>query len=324
MPIKEMLDIYNRSVKVELPEYANSTLSGHSRPSDIGCLVYPLFTAVPGVFPSYHVNSALWSAYAFESHSNINELEIPIYFYVSSDIVKEVKQIFQRADVDDRMLITWEPRQRSEEMGKARWLSQKLYIILDDRFNNFETVIFIDTDVFLARRKGSDAVLDIESLFSVPITQRHLFAAFRIGRRRQGRMRCLYDKTSGKADEEEIQAFLSLINRYTTIQTDRLYSVKGYINGFCPRYLEESYKEHIAELLPLLWCDESINALYLYNGNGLRDINDNIEGLNIIERAFLLHELTETGCPHFLTHIDAHHIQDPEDRQLWRELVNAM
>lgn len=313
-------ETYNKSVKFELSRYELRDLNYVSNPNTIGCIVYPIFMAVENSFPWYHLNSAFWSAHSLLCHSNIKERQIPIFFYIDTRISDRASKRFTDAGVDDSMIIEFKPPERSNEIGDARWLSQKLYTVLDTRFNKFETVVFIDTDLFLARTPNSTDIFDVSYLFDVHISDRYFFATYNI-RSAKNHLTPFYGRTSGLGYDKECEIFLEKINAHVEIKTDSLYNIDGYINSFCPRYLEEDYKAFIKKMCPLFYNDENINSLYLYKGNQLRDINERIgKHIRVISRKEgLLACLQSDEC--FFTHIDLHNMTDPDDIKLWKSAI---
>ena len=310
-------DVYNLGVKFALPPYNLNNLKGVPNHSNDACLVYPLFMAVEGVIPTYHINSAFWSANSFLVSSNIKEKQIPIYFYVDSRIIEDAAQYFNDAGVDESMILTFTPPERPHEIGDARWLSQKLYIVLDDRFNEFDAVVFIDTDLFLAKPPHSDDRFDISGLFRRSDKKR--FATYNI-RSSLGQLKPYYDKTSGLGYKRECEIFIEKTYEYLGIKIEGVRNMGGYLNSFCPKFLDNDYKAFIKKMCPRFYNDEAINALYMQKtGKQLEDINKTC-GIGVANRNSDFHKrLGGNRC--FFTHIDLRYLTDSNETRLWKSAV---
>ena len=310
-------EAYNRSVKFDLPPYNLNELTYISNYSTDACIVYPLFMAVEGIIPTYHVNSAFWSANSFFVNSNIKEKRIPIYFYVDSKIMEDTTKYFNDAGVDESMILTFTPPERPYEIGDSRWLSQKLYIVLDDRFNEFDTVVFIDTDLFLAKPSHSDDTFDISCLFRR--SEKKRFASYSI-RSSLDRLEPYYDRTSGLGYETECEIFIEKIYEHLGIKIEGVRNIDGYLNSFCPKFLDNDYKAFIKKMCLRFYSDEAINALYMQKtGKQLEDIKKTC-GIGVANRNSDFHKgLHGDTC--FFTHIDLHYLTDINEIRLWKSAV---
>ena len=148
------LNTYTQSeTKFEFPNYISKPIE-YDMSSTKGCIVLPLFCAERGQLPYKHVTSAFWAMNSFLVNSNIKEQKVPIYFYVEDVLYYSLPYVFENAGVTPDSILLYEPLQYPDKSDwKGRWLSQKLYACLDDRFDEYENVVMFDVDLFLARRE---------------------------------------------------------------------------------------------------------------------------------------------------------------------------
>ena len=309
------LNTYTQSeTKFEFLNYISSPIE-YDMSSTKGCIVFPLFCAEIGKLPYKHIISAFWAMNALLVNSNIKEQKVPIYFYVEKVLFYAIRHLFENAGVTPDMLLLYEPLQYPDKSDwKGRWLSQKLYACLDERFDEYEKVVMFDVDLFLARR-DTDSLFDINRLWKRQ--DRTKFAICYI-RKDNDKVPMLYHGDSKFDNEIEHELFRNRVYELFKKDIVKTYDSDGYIYSFCPNELNVHYKSFVAKYTHLFYNDEHINSLYMQCAYGELEDLDDVWDIILINNE---DEFLNLDANHFLTHIPKYKMTDSEVIDQWKKEI---
>ena len=249
------------SPKFNMRSYTKDSLQ-YKMTSKLGCIVFPIFRAIQGVEPIEYVNSAFWAAHSFVVNSDIVNKNVPIYFYVEDIVYESLKQLFEDAHIPKQCILV---RSLTPKHWYGRIVSKKLHTVLDNYFEEYENVMLLDCDTFLAKTDTS-LPLDIDRLLQR--RDRSVFGSYNV-RPNANTTPPIFCQVSDMSYEEEYQTFRGITRLHLNKEIDFTYNIDGYINAFSPPYIRQDYKEFVAKNIPIFYNEEVLNSLYMqiYNKN---------------------------------------------------------
>ena len=231
-----------------------------------GCIVYPLYEGISGIYPEHHINSACWSAHSFLVNSDVIEQKIPVFFYVEDTIWSRAYKQLMSSCIPNPMVLHYRAPNRIGWNGQ--WLSQSLCVVNNDRFKDYENVVVPDTDLFLSTRHENEK-LDISRLWNR--IDRTKYASYDI---RPDRMRePKWDKYYEKSTEEGKLLFRKLMQQRLKRDIMEVHHILAVINSFSPKELNPKFKEFVNDVVQYIGSEEDMLSVYMqWSGEDIEDI----------------------------------------------------
>lgn len=305
-------DRYKQRIKFDFPDYFSNF--DYEMGSKKGCLVFPLFIGFKDIVPTYHINSAFWAAHSFLVNSDIVEAQVPIYFYIEKQLWAVAEDQFRRSGIPESRFMLYE-RPNYTPAGDGQWFTQELYLILDERFDGYDNVLFFDTDLFLASA-GSKNPFKISQLWER--RDRRLMSTCNIVPylSRNPRWGYFYELP----EDEGRKKWIRLAEQALGVRTERVHHSRGVIHSFCPEFLSPDFKTFIHTAVHLFGSEENTLSLYMqWSGKMLEDLIQTW-CVPLVQSAEEMREAAQTAT-HFFTHIRRGLMEAPEDEAAWREYI---
>ena len=314
---------FNRT-KFELPKYGLDF--EYDMTSKKGCIILPIFTAFKDIIPHYHVNCAFHMAHSLLCHSNIVGQKIPIFFYIEQKAWNGVEYQCKKSRIpEDRFMVYKRPD--VEPLGNGQWISQALYMVLDERFKEYENCIYFDVDMFLAEKPAETAEkFDIARLWERK--DRGVYGiCSRKGTKstpiinelnRTPRWEYFYELPENEGKAKWIQSAKDVLG----LDTESVHSLGAGINSFCPNTISADFKDFIKMACHHFGSEEDTLSLYMqWSGKTFEnlletwDIVVNYTDIDMIETA-------KTRSHQFIhLHPDKKYLTNHENEALWREYI---
>lgn len=303
---------YQHRVKFDFSHYFSNF--DYEMCSKKGCLVFPLFLAYKDVIPTYHINSAFWAAHSFLVNSDVVAEQVPIYFYIEKQLWEVTEDQFRGSGIPESRFMLYE-RPDYTPAGNGQWFTQELYLILDERFDVYDNVLFFDTDVFLASA-GYENPFQISQLWER--RDRSLMSTCNIvpALRRKPRWDYFYELPEAEGQKK----WIGLAEQALGVKTELVHQSRGVIHSFCPEFLSPDFKTFIHAAVHLFGSEEDILSLYMQWSSKILEDLIQTWCVPLANNAEEMRKAAQTAS-HFFTHIRKGLMEDSEDEAAWRDYI---
>ena len=307
---------YQKRVKYDFPKYQGN-LFKYDMSSTDGCIVFPIFYGFEGIYPEYHVNLTCWAMHSFLVNTNIIEKKIPLFFYIERQLWEPTILQLKQSGIPDERFIQWTAPPRVPEW-KGQFFAQKLYTILDPFFDNYDTIIMSDSDIFLST--ATENQFDMSKLFGR--TDKRKYATYgmekelRGGTGRTPRHALYY----GLPDEKSFELWKSLVFEHLGLKTEKVHRSDGGLNAWCPKELKNEFKTFIHKYAKYFGSEEDVNSLYVqYTGDRFEDLYEKWN-IQMVRTTPELKNYTQEH-DHFFIHTRPYRMPNTEDIEYFRKLI---
>ena len=285
-------------------------------------VVFPLFQTRPDDISLEHhiVRAACWARRSWLLFSDAIEMRIKIGFYVGDTVLDRVAPILEAngIDVDNNVFLLHEAPFEGEPITH---LGKKLSVFNDSQFADYDWVLQMDCDMFLAspsRKRGeffgcfrehADAIGAVKTSVEKSVISEYHWYNYLIDTDSEDKAVAEWVDRAGRLVNEKV------LEKYI-IKELPIVNCHGGIYAFPAKYFSSAYPEAgkwLAKAGQLLQDDEAVFSLWATRGDTLFNISETV-GIRFCTDLHLLERIHKAADPLYLSHIGHIH-----DEWLWRE-----
>ena len=290
-------------------------ISSYEGNSKDAVIIFPIFqTRTEDIAIEHHiVRTACWARRSWLLFSDVQELDIAMKFYVETKVHNRVIPILRDNYVDvDKDVLYFDGIDYEGE--PVTHLGKKMAMFNDKQFSEYEWVIEMDSDNFLASpdktkypffERELDAPLEIRSAQVDRWLTHHTIKDIHWWQNMM-ESKSATDMPDEKIKEWDRRARLlansDVVDKFSRPGADR-YMVAGGIYSFPAKHFFQNRQkdiEWIAKAGKLLQDDEAVFSLWRMNGNAIGSIADDL-GMNIASSGPDIQQNSEIGH-HYMCH----------------------